>query len=88
MPKILQISDRGVGAEPGIGAAQVLGHFGMQLGEALDVHLVDQRLVPGDQRRPVVAPGEGLVENRGQRRELGVVAIVERQIGLLDRPRV
>ncbi len=54
----------------------------MQPGEALDVHLVDQHLAPGHSGRPIVAPGEGLVQHGGQRREAGVVALVERQIGL------
>ena len=34
------VDDRGVG-EPGVGAALLLGHLGVQLGQALDVRLVD-----------------------------------------------
>ena len=44
----LQIVDHGWRAEAGIGAAQVLGHAGMLLGEALDVGLVDDGFVPMD----------------------------------------
>ena len=37
-------------ASAGVGAALLLGDVGVQLGEALDVGLVDQRLVVGDVR--------------------------------------
>ena len=57
----------------------------MQLREALDVHLVDDRLVPRRARRPVVAPGERRIDDRRQRRERRVVALVERQVGVAGR---
>ncbi len=39
-------------------------------------------LVPGCPRRTVVAPGEGAVDHRCQRREGGAVALVEGQVGV------
>ena len=54
----------------------------MEPGEALDVHLVDEHLAPGHARRAVVAPGEGFVQHGRQRREAGIVALVEREISL------
>ena len=77
-----QVLDRRLGGEPGVAAAQVFGHVRVQLREALDVQLVDQRLVPGRARRPVVAPGEGRVDHRRQRGIRRAVAVVEGQVGL------
>ena len=44
------------------------GTSGCSLREALDVQLVDERLVPRRARRPVVAPGERRIDDRRQRR--------------------
>ena len=77
-----QVLDGRLRGQPGVAAAQVLGHVRVELGEALDVQLVDHRLVPGGARRPVVAPGEGRVDHRRQRGEGGAVAVVEREVGL------
>ena len=52
----------------------------MELGEALDVQFVDDRLVRRRSRRPVVSPGEGRIDDGGQRGRGGVVALVERQV--------
>ncbi len=54
----------------------------MQLREPLDVHFIDDRLVRRDLWAAVVAPGKGFVEHGPQRRELGVVALVEREVRL------
>ena len=54
----------------------------MQLRESLDVHFINDRLVRRDLWAAVVAPGKGFVEHGPQRRELGVVALVEREVGL------
>ena len=43
------VGDRGVG-QAGVRAAQLLGDVGVQLGQPLDVGLVDDRLVVGDVR--------------------------------------
>jgi len=48
----------GGGAQPGVGAPQVLGNHRVQLGHALDVGLVDDRLVVLVVRGTVVAPVE------------------------------
>ena len=45
------------------------GTSGMQLRESLDVHLVDERLVPRRARRTIVAPGERGVDDGRQRRK-------------------
>ena len=49
------VDDRRVG-EPGVGAAQFLGDAGMRLRHALDVRLVDDRLVVRRARRAVGCP--------------------------------
>ncbi len=71
-----EVLDRGRVAEPGVGAALRLRDLRMLCGEALDVHLVDDRLVQRDVGRPVVAPvevrvvhdGSGHVRRRCRRR--------------------
>ncbi len=54
--------DRGV-REAGVGAAEVLGHVGMQLGEALDVGLVDEGLVVRHVGPAVALPVEERVDD-------------------------
>ena len=68
--EVEQMLDRRLRGQAGVGAAQLFRHFGMRLREALDVQFVDERLVPGRARRPIVAPGEGTVDHGGQRGEL------------------
>ena len=51
------------------------------LGEALDVQLVNQCLVPGGAGRPIVAPGEGRVHDAAERAERRVVAAVQGKVG-------
>ena len=80
----LEVLDRGLGGQAGVGAAQVLAHAGVAHGEPLDVRLVDHRLVHRGVRRPVVLPVEAVVDDhrlgdRGRRvlvvaLEVGVVA--------------
>ena len=73
--EVEQVLDGGLRSQAGVGAAQLFGHAGHSLGEALDVQLVDQRLVPGRVRRPIVAPGEGRYRRRrpaGRRRRCPV----------------
>ena len=60
--------------------AALRGCCGCSLGEALDVQLVDQRLVPRRARRPIVAPGERGIDDRGERRVRRAVAIVEGRV--------
>ena len=48
--QVLQVRDRGLVTQPGVGPAQLRRYAGMAHGEALDVHLVDHRVripVPG-----------------------------------------
>ena len=75
-----QVVDHRRGGEAGIGAAQPRRHVGMAHGEAVHVQLVDHRLVPGHARRPVVAPGEGRVDDAALRHARRIVAAVERQV--------
>src|SRR4051794_29524331 len=59
----LQVLDDRLARKAEVGAAQLLRHLGMELREALDVQLVDHRVVPRRARRPVVAPAEGAVDD-------------------------
>ena len=52
----------------------------MELGVALDVQLVDHRLVPRRPRRAVVPPRERIVDDRRERRVGRAVAIVRRRV--------
>ena len=65
--------------EAGVGAADLLGHVGVQLREPLDVHLVDHGLLERYARRRVVAPFEAGVGDDAERhgpRRVGVVALL------------
>ena len=75
-----EVADRGLGGEAEIGPAQRLGHVRVELRVALDVQLVDHRLVPRRPRRAVIPPRERIVDDRGQRRVRGAVAIVGRRV--------
>jgi hypothetical protein len=80
--KALQVFDRRLGGESSVCAPSLLGHGGVARGKPLDVYFVDERLVPWRSGRAIVSPGEGGVENHGQRGERRAVAIVERQVGV------
>ena len=77
--ELLQVvDDRGV-REPGVRAAQLLRDVGVQLGEALDVRLVDHGLVVGDRAAAVALPVEERVDHHAVghvRRGVVVVARV------------
>ena len=75
-----EMADRGLGGEAEIGAAQRLRNVAVELGVTLRMQLVDQRLVPRNPQRPVVAPGERRVHDRGDRRVGRAVTIVEGRI--------
>ena len=45
-------------------------------GEALDVGLIDDRVVPGDPRRPILAPVERRIDDHALRNSGGAVAVV------------
>ena len=78
--EVHEILNCGVRREPDVGAADRFRHRRIQLREALDVQLVDDRLVPRRARRPVVAPRERRIEHRGERRVRRRVTIVGRVI--------
>ena len=64
-PEVGQVGQRGVVAQPRIGAAQLEGHAGMAHGEPLDMHLVDDGVgvaVPGPGGG--VGPVEGGVDDQ------------------------
>ena len=56
----LQVLDDGGMRQPGVGAAQLLRYIWVQLGQAFDVNLVEDRVGHRSTRRPVVAPVEVL----------------------------
>ena len=74
-----QVLDGGRVGQPGVGAAQLRRDVGVQVGEALDVQLVDDRVGPRHPRRQVAAPGERVVDDDRagdeRRRVLGVVRV-------------
>ena len=78
--QVREVADRRVRGQPQAGSAEMRRHVRMPRREALDVDLVDDRLVPRSPRVRVVAPFEGRIENRGQRRERRVVPAVRRRV--------
>ena len=79
-PKKLEVLDgRGVG-EARVGASDLLGDAGIRVGEALDVRLVDDRLVPRCAQRLVVLPLEGRFDDHRLRDAWGRVGLVEGEV--------
>ena len=75
-----QVIDHRRAGEPRVRAAQLRRHVGMELGQALDVRLVDHRVLERDARRAVVAPAERGVDDPALERAGRVVARVEREV--------
>ena len=74
--ELLQVrGDRRV-REPGVRPALLLRHVGVQLGEALDVRLVDEGLVVGDGEAAVALPVEERVDDHAVRHVRGGVVVV------------
>ncbi len=71
------LGDRRVG-EAGVRAAQLLRHVGMQLGEPLDVRLVDDRLVVGHVEPAVALPVEVRAGDHAERHVRAGVLVVAR----------
>ena len=69
--------------QPGVGAAQFLGDAGMRLRHALDVRLVDHRLVVRRARRAVGSPVEERVDDHAGH---GVAQRVDHRRGAAGRP--
>jgi hypothetical protein len=60
----------------------------MLRGEPFDVDLVDDRVLPGDARRAIVAPGEGRIDDDRLRRSGGAVPPINGEIGIRVTDRV
>jgi hypothetical protein len=72
----LEVVDHRRVGHAGVRPAQLLGELRVARGEALDVDLVDDRLVPGRARRPIGAPVEERVRDHGARHEGRAVVVV------------
>jgi hypothetical protein len=81
--ELLEYASAGSEARPGVRAAQVLAHVGVELREALHVRLVDHRLVPRRVGRRVVLPVEVRVDDDALRDRVGVVLVVELEVGVV-----
>ena len=71
------VDDRRVG-HAGVGAALVLGHLRVPLGQTLDVRLVDDAVHVGDPRRPVAGPVEERVDDDAVHHVRRGVVVVDR----------
>ena len=80
--ELAQVLQRRLGRERLVGSAQMLRNGRMELREAAHVHLVDHRVVPRCARRPILSPGERRIDDGGERRVGGVVAVVEGAVGV------
>ena len=79
----LEVLDRRLGGQAGVGAAQVLAHPGVAHREPLDVRLVDHRPVHRRVRRPVVLPLEAIVDHDGLRDGERGVLVVALEVGVV-----
>ena len=68
-PERREMPERRLGGEPKVGASQVFRYRLVELREASDVQLVNQRLVPRGAQRPIVTPGERRVDDGTERGE-------------------
>ena len=73
------IDHRGLAQRPER-AAQMLGDIRMATGETADMHLVDHRVAQRRAQRPVVAPGEAVIDQAAFRHHACIVAPIHRQI--------
>jgi len=85
--ELAEVRERRLGGKPGVCAAQVVADLGVPLREPLHVHLVDHGVVPGRPRGPVVLPVEVVVDHDALRNGVGVVLVVELEIGVLGKAR-
>ena len=87
-PERLEVLDRGLGGEAGVGAAEVLAHAGMAHREAPDVGLVDDGLVHRRVGTAVLLPLEAIVDDDALGdRDRGVL-LVEHECRVVARRRV
>src|SRR6185437_13407595 len=61
-------------------AAQILGDVGMGTREAADMHLVDHRVAQRRAQRPIVTPGEAVIDQAGFRHYPRIVAPIHGEI--------
>ncbi len=78
--ELLEVLDHRGRAEGGVGAALPLGDIGAQLCQPLHMGLVDDRALPGDLRRPIIAPGEGGIDHHAFGHARGIVPPVDGQV--------
>ena len=81
--ELREVVDRGRVRDPGVRAADLLGHAGVGHREALDVRLVDDGVVVLVLRRAVAAPVEERVHDDRQHVVAEAVLVVER-LGLVE----
>ena len=81
--QVLEVGDRVLAGEAGVGAAQVLADALAPHREALDVRLVDDGLVPRRAQRPVALPLEARVDDHALGDRVGGVLVVDLEIGVL-----
>ena len=81
-PEGCEVIEHRVAGESEVGPAQMLGDARMEPGQAANMRLVDDRTVPGDVRRAIVAPGEGLVDDDRLRHRTGGVPVVASKVCL------
>ncbi len=75
-----QVIQDGIGHHAQVSAAQIAGHFRVQLGHALHVAFVDERAAPGDVRRAIITPGERVLDDQALGHDAGAVALVEAEV--------
>ena len=76
--ELLQVLNHGRVRHAGVGAALLFGNFRVELGQALDVRLVDDRLVVGDPQLAVAVPLEERVDDDAVHGVRGRVAVIAR----------
>src|SRR5262249_17892490 len=76
----LEMIDHRGGGQAAIRPAPRRRHVLSKLGEALDVRLVNDRVLPGNGRPAFCAPGEGLVDDHTLGHTARIVAPVKRKI--------
>ncbi len=82
--QILHVADGALRCQGAVGSTNIFWKLSEQFGESFDMHFVNHRLMPRDERRPVIAPGERVVYDCRQGSELRVVAAVHRQVCILS----
>ncbi len=83
-PETREVLEGGWRGEPGVGAAKRARDIRMTQGESLDVHFVDDRLVPRRAQEAVPAPREGGLDDDA----LGQICRAVARIGLARRVRL